>query len=182
MFFFFFFLFLFPFFPPFFSHFSFFSFLDSQEKATAEANQATAETDKSACQAEAATELASRNTVLNACITSFASSKSVYENHVQELADVAAMKKVLDEHLAPLIPEQAWREATGNCLASVIGENYASFDEAKAACSVDASCTGVREPEHQKRTCIADHIAKGWCKLDGSICNTGQGGTTTFKP
>ena len=42
--------------------------------------------------------------MLNACITSFGSSKSVYENHVQELADVAAMRKVLDEHLAPLIP------------------------------------------------------------------------------
>ena len=83
----------------------------------------------------------------------------------------------------PVIPKQAWREATGNCLASVIGENYASFDAAKAACSVDASCTGVwSAPKHQKRTCNADHIAKGWCKLDGSICNTEQGGTTTFKP
>jgi len=102
------------FFLFFFSH-SFFSFSSplityvshsffSQEKATAEANKATAEKDKAACESEAATEQISRDTVLNACITSFGSSKSVYENHVQELADVAAMRKVLDEHLAPLIP------------------------------------------------------------------------------
>ena len=102
------------FFLLFFSH-SFFSFSSplityvshsffSQEKATAEANKATAEKDKAACESEAATEQISRDTVLNACITSFGSSKSVYENHVQELADVAAMRKVLDEHLAPLIP------------------------------------------------------------------------------
>ena len=78
-----------------------------------------------------------------------------------------------------------WRWSPGNCLATVIiGDKYDSFDAAKAACKSDDNFMGVREPEHQTRTCSGEHEALGYCNKLGSICATGLGqdGTTHFKP